>query len=204
MKVKIILLPILAIFITSCINSFLGETTEKTIITETNYIYPDELKLMHLENENIQLNSEIETLTKIIDSGQENEQTKARYTTVTNELASNNAAIMNILNEMDIVFKKLPLPPCPRVNNCNDWFSIRYLTPLPDYQICQVVIFDESENVLAQTVGTPKPLEQFNSIVNYIPLEWKTYKYTGQIIIKVYTVDQNNIKDEYYISSEIE
>lgn len=203
MKTGKLLAPFLLLLFTSCVHDFISKDSSEIVITETNYILSEDIKTIHLENKNLELSAEIKDLQLIIDAGKADEQTEARFAIVSAEFAANNKIIDNILNQRDMLLKIVPPPPCPKPRNCNDWFGINNLISPKDNISFSSVIYDANQNVLAETIGTPKPLNQFDGIVNVITLEWKNKDYKGDILVKVSTVDKNNIPDEYFASFNI-
>lgn len=204
MKTKILLLSLLVSLSSSCIKDYLGNGSKKVEITEKNYLYPDDVKTAFLENVNLELSIELKKLESIIDAGQADQQTKARYATIKSEFATNNATLNNLANERARLLKIIPPPPCPKPRNCNGWLDILYLTPRPGAIAFQALIYDASQNVIAETQGTPQPLVQFNGDLNYIDLIWKNRNYKGDITVKIIEINGTNLQEVYFINSKIE
>lgn len=208
MKTKIILvLVFICLSFTSCIKDYIGHGDDENdtgFITETNYLYADDLKVAFLEDNLALLIEEEEFLGKIIDAGQANNEQKERYEKVGNEIEDTNGSISTLLDYRDIVFNKIgPKPPCPKPRLCGAWLDMIYVTPAPKYITYQLLIYDANEEVIGQTIGKPGELLGVDGLINYVDFVWSNKDYKGEILLKAYGVTDKGVEDVSFIYSSI-
>jgi hypothetical protein len=207
MKTKILISLFSVVILSSCIKDYHGNIESKdSILTETNYIFSEDIKAKSLDFHIAKLEAEIKSLKIVLDLGQATTAQKERYVeamlekdTVLNELN----LITDYINE---VYKKgpKPLPPCPRPRNCNDfWVSIENVTLPLNYETFQLEIYDKNNNVIARTEGIPKPLNDFEGYLNYVHLKFNTTNYKGPILVKINGTTKDGAFTPFFIESNI-
>ncbi len=208
MKTKIPVLLLLFLGLSSCIKDYLGhgdDTNDNGFLTEKNYFYADDLKTAFLEDKSQNLSIELNNLQIIIDAGQADDATKIRYAEVKDELLTIDQNLSSVASYRDLVFRGgvPPLPPCPKPRNCNDWLNFIYVTPNPSYEKFQLIIYDDQQNVIAQTEGDPQPLLGVDGQLNYLDLIWINKEFKGDIFV-IAVGEINGDPEEIFSKSSIQ
>ncbi|APQ17599.1 hypothetical protein [Maribacter hydrothermalis] len=207
MKTKILLSLFSVVIFSSCIKDYHGNIDSKdSILTETNYIFSEDIKAKSLDFHIAMLEAEIKDLKMVLDLGQATNAQKERYVeaTLEKDTALNEQRL--ILGYLDEVYKKgpKPLPPCPRPRNCNDfWEGLEIVTLPVNYETFRIEIYDKNNNVIARTEGYPKPLNDFEGYLNYIHLKFNTADYKGQILVKASGETKDGAFEPFSIESYI-
>lgn len=208
MKTKnILVLAILSLSITSCIQDYLGHGDDENdtgFLTETNYLYADDLKVAFLENNLESLKEEKEELDKIIEGGDANDEQTQRLKAVNNEIDDTNKSIDITLDYRADVFLIVgPKPPCPRPRLCDLWLDMIYVTPGPRFVSYQIDVYGANEEIIGQTVGDPKELLGVDGLINYVDFIWSNKDYKGEILLKAYGVTADGDEEFSNIYSNI-
>lgn len=208
MKTKIILLVgLISLSFTSCIKDYLGHGDDENdtgFLTETNYLYADDLKVAFLEDNLDKLFEEKAFLDQVFDAGQANEEQKERYEEVGNEIEATSNTISSLFDIRETVFKIVgPKPPCPRPRLCDEWLNMIYVTPRPDYTKYQLSVYSSDDELLGQSIGEPGELLGVDGAINYVDFVWNTKDYKGEILVKSYGVTDKGMEEFAIIYSSI-
>lgn len=209
MKTKLVAYGIVFLLFSACIDDYNGgdgDEPYKGPLTETNYLYSEDLRSSFLEEQIVELNEEIAELKEIIANGQANEATEERLEEAEAEKETNTLEIDAIASYREQVFKITPMPPrppCPKPRNCNDWLNLELVTPPVIFENFQMIIYSANQEVIAETSGDLQALEGSDGLLNSIYLKWGVQDYKGEIFVKTIAKDQNGLPIESIITSII-
>lgn len=222
MKTKLIFAIITCLILSSCIKDFYGHPDDKDgILTQTNYIYTDDLKTEFLKIEVAKGETEIKELTVIANSPNATNKDSMNLASAQQTLDANLNLISKLGDFRNQVFKvRPPLPPCPEPQNCSDWLNIQYITQRSagfetllstssktqqstNLEELQLIIYDKDKNVIAQTDGSPERLDGLEVELDYIVLQFSNKEYRGDINVKIIQTNKGGIEDSFSIESKI-
>ncbi|WP_156950123.1 hypothetical protein [Maribacter antarcticus] len=196
MRIKIIQSLFTVMILSSCIKDFYGHPNDKDrILTESNYVYTDDLKSAHLQTIVTQLNIEL----KQTDPDKE----KEKFDLLNDELEETQSTLSDLAEFRKSVFKRRPpLPPCPNPQSCIKWLGVQYLTQRAGLAKLQMIIYDENQNIIAQTEGNLEQLTGLEVPLDYVVLIFKNPEYRGAIQIKVIET-MGKVETAFSVASEI-
>lgn len=205
MKTKIPLLLLLFLGLSSCIKDYYAHPDdEKGILTDSNYLYADDLKISFLKNEIEIATVELNLLEPIINTPNATDEVKEQYQRLSNSILVNENLIAELQDIRDLLFKRIPNPPCPEPQTCNDWLRIQYLTERTSFTNLQMIIYDANQTVIAQTEDNIEAINGLDVALNYVVLVFNNTDYKGDIFIKTIRKSKDGFMESFTIRSRIE
>lgn len=210
MKTKLVAYGIVFLLFSACIDDYNGgdgDEPYKGPLTETNYLYSEDLRSSFLEEQIVELDEEIAELKDIIANGQADETTEERLEEAEAEKETNTLEIDAIASYREQVFKITPVPPrppCPKPRSCSDWLEIIQVTPPVAFKGFRMTVYTANQEIIGETSGELQALEGSGGLLNSIELKWDTQGYKGEIFVKTIAEDQDGFPIESFITSTID